>query len=417
MDNDCRAFVKGCALCQRNKATTRQYAGKLTQHPVASKQWEQVSLDFITHLPETPRGFTQIMVAVDTLTKLAHFVPSKMTDTAGDIASLYVQTIFCHHGWPKVLITDRDPKFTDAFWRGLCLQLGIRQAMSTAHHHETVGQTERMNRVLEEMLRHFINEDQDNWDVLLPCAEFAVNNSYQASIGTTPFYLTYGYHPSTPLDVGVSPLQGVDAFLHGNQVALQAAGRYHAFAQQRLNADRIAAAVAVAKLHLDKARNRQKQYADAHRSHLSFEEGDQVMLQTRYLNLARWPSRKLFPLWLGPFQVLKQVTPVSYELELPRHWRIHDVFHVNLLKPYLSNGQDHPPSPFSYIAGQPIEYEVEAILGHRPDSVEIKPGLPLSTLGKLEFLVRWKYSSPAHDSWEPYWNLKNAPEHLTAYGL
>ena len=72
---------------------------------------------------------------------------------------------------------------------------------------------ERMNRVLEETLRHFIGEDQDDWDVLLPCAEFAVNNSYQASIGTTPFYLTYGYYPSVPLEVGFSPQTGVDAFL------------------------------------------------------------------------------------------------------------------------------------------------------------------------------------------------------------
>ena len=115
LDNDCRAFVKGCALCQRNKASTRQYAGKLTQHPIASQKWEQVSLDFITHLPETKQGFTQIMVAVDTLSKLAHFIPCHMTDTAERIASLYVQTIWCHHGWPKVLISDRDSKFTDAF--------------------------------------------------------------------------------------------------------------------------------------------------------------------------------------------------------------------------------------------------------------------------------------------------------------
>ena len=417
LDNDCRAFVKGCALCQRNKASTRQYAGELTQHPVASQKWEQVGMDFITHLPETQAGNSQIMVVVDTLTKLAHFVPCKMTATAEQIAALYVSSIWTHHGWPQVLITDRDPKFTDAFWRGLCTQLGIKQAMSTAHHHETVGQVERMNRILEETLRHFVNDEQDNWDLILPCAEFAVNNSYQASIGTTPFFLTYGYHPNVPLDVGLSPQKGVDAFLQTQQGALHVAGRYHAFAQQRLQADRITSAVAAAKHHLGRARNRQKKYTKAKRSHLSFAEGDQVMLQTRHLNLARWPSRKLFPLWIGPFLVLKQIGPVSYELELPRHWRIHDVFHVSLLKPYRDNGQDHPPSPFSYIAGQPFEYEVEAILDHRPHDVHIRPNLPSSDLRKLELLVRWKYSTSQHDTWEPYSNLKNAPGPLTAYGL
>ena len=132
LDNDCRAFVKGCGHCQRNKTSTRPYAGLLNQHDVATQKWQQVGMDFITHLPVTPNGFDQIMVVVDTLSKMAHFVPCRMTDTAEAIATLYVQTIFRLHGWPKALITDRDPKFTNAFFRAVCSQLGIRQAMSTS---------------------------------------------------------------------------------------------------------------------------------------------------------------------------------------------------------------------------------------------------------------------------------------------
>ena len=88
LDNDCRAYVKGCTQCQRNKASTRPYAGLLHQHEVAAQKWDQVSMDFITHLPRTPRGHDSIMVVVDTLSKLVHFVPCKMTDTAEDIAML-----------------------------------------------------------------------------------------------------------------------------------------------------------------------------------------------------------------------------------------------------------------------------------------------------------------------------------------
>ena len=112
-----------------------------------------------------------------------------------------------------------------------------------------------------------------------------------------------------------------------------------------------------------------------------------------------------------------KVHKVSYRLVLPKHWRIHDVFHVNMLKPFRHNGQDHPPSPFTYLAGQAFEYEVQCILEHRPASVLIKPGLPKRVLRTMEFKVRWLYSSPDHDSWEPWENLKNAPESLAAYGL
>ena len=175
--------------------------------------------------------------------------------------------------------------------------------------------------------------------------------------------------------------------------------------------------MSTAKEHLARARNKQKQYADAKRSILTFTPGEQCMLKTKHLNLKNWPAKKFFPLWLGPFEIDAAVGPVSYRLVLPPRWRIHDVFHVNELKPYKDNGQDHPPTPFTYIAGQEIEYEVDHILFHRPSPVVIRKGLPAKILRTMEFRVRWKYSSSEHDSWEPWENLKNAPESLAAYGL
>ena len=116
--------------------------------------------------------------------------------------------------------------------------------------------------------------------------------------------MMYGYHPSSPLDVGVCPHPTADVFLHDLQSVLQTQRRYHAFAQQRLMADHISAIVRTAKEHIMTARNRQKQHADRRRTAVKLVKGDQVMLQTKHLNLLGWPSRysrKLFPLWMGPF--------------------------------------------------------------------------------------------------------------------
>ena len=92
-------------------------------------------------------------------------------------------------------------------------------------------------------------------------------------------------------------------------------------------------------------------------------------------------------------------------------------FHVNLLKPWRDNGQDHPPSPFNYLGGQWHEYEVDRILDHRPRSIPVQKGLSRKVLNRLEFRVRWKYASPQHDTWEPYKHMKHAPESVTAYGF
>ena len=410
-------FVKGCMSCQRNKANTKRYAGLLQQHDVPAQKWQQVAMDFVTGLPLTRLGHNMIMVVIDTLTKMVHFIPGKMTDGAEEVAQHYFMNVYKLHGWPRAFITDRDGRFLDAFFRAICSQLGTRQIMSTAHHHEHAGQVERMNRVLEETLRHYVSDTMDDWDVKLPAAEFSVNNSYQRSIGTTPFYLNYGYHPAFPMEVGVSPHPDADAFLHGQQSVMQTVGRYHAFAQQRLHADAIALLVKDARTQLFAARNKQKQYADQRRSDLCFRKGDQVMLKTKNLNLLNWPSRKLFPLWLGPFEVDAVISKVSYRLVLPAHWRIHPVFHVNLLKPFWDNGQNCPPSPFTYIAGQPYEYEVDHIVSHWPENVPIYRGLPVKVLKPMKFLVRWKNASADFDTWEPFSNLKHAPESLTDYGL
>ena len=141
------------------------------------------------------------MVFVDRLSKRAHFIPSTTEATAPDIARIFFDNIFKYHGLPKALISDRDPKFTSQFWQALFKLLGTKLSMSTAYHPQTDGQTERMNRTLEEMLRAYTTYHQNKWDEHLSAAEFAYNNSKQASTEMTPFELDIGQHPVTPLEL------------------------------------------------------------------------------------------------------------------------------------------------------------------------------------------------------------------------
>ena len=98
---------------------------------------------------------------VDRLTKMTHFIPCKNESTAHDIAQLFVDNIWKHHGMPLRITTDRGPEFTNRFIAALCDLVETMHCQSTAYHPQSDGQTERMNRVLEDMLRHYVNPKQN----------------------------------------------------------------------------------------------------------------------------------------------------------------------------------------------------------------------------------------------------------------
>ena len=109
--------------------------------------------------------------------KKCHFIPTKTSVDAEETAQLFIDNIFRLHGMPDSIVSDRDTRFTGRFMTALCQKLGIQQKKSTAYHPQSDGQTERMNRVIEEMLRYFVGPDQDHWEKFISQCEFAVNNS------------------------------------------------------------------------------------------------------------------------------------------------------------------------------------------------------------------------------------------------
>ncbi|GKE37244.1 putative reverse transcriptase domain-containing protein [Tanacetum coccineum] len=121
------------------------------------------------------------------LKKLAHFIPTKATDSMQTLTRLYIKEIVSRHRVPISIISDRDNHFTSRFWQSLQNALGTQLDMSTAYHPETDGQSKRTIQTLEDMLRACVIDFGKGWERHLALIEFGYNNIYHASIKATPF--------------------------------------------------------------------------------------------------------------------------------------------------------------------------------------------------------------------------------------
>ena len=387
MDADITQYVTGCDSCQRNKPSQQVKMGLLQPLPIPNRPWQQVSLDLITQLPRSKSGHDAIVVFVDKLTKMIHYVPTQTNVTAPQLATLFLQHVVKLHGVPDSILSDRDPRFTAHFWRAFWAQLGSTLTMSTAYHPQTDGQTERANRTLEEMLRAYVSWRQTDWDVYLPTLEMAYNSSKQVSTGFSPYYLNAGQEARMPLD-GAIP----SARSNTNPAAAQRIERLHSDLQH-------------AKHNIKEAQRRQSHYADQHRRDAHFAVGDRVLLSTQHLRMrGEGRTPKLTFKYIGPFPVVRVVGPNAYELELPSLMQIHPVFNISRLKAYRDGSTSHPlrPNPLSRPAPVVLredgveEFEVERIIDRR------------GTGARTEYLVEWK----GYPLWEASW--ENRRELLTS---
>ncbi len=192
------------------------------------------------------------------------------------MARLYVHTILRLHGMQRDIVSDRDSLFTSRFWQELTESLGTRRAMSTAFHSASDGQTERTNRTLEDMLRHFVSPLHDDWDQHLDVAEFAINNSWHESVQNTPFILNTGQHPLTPASIDID---------HRVPAAKEFSEDLHA-------------AVQSAKEGWKGAQARQAAYANQKRRDVTYKVGDSMLLSTKNIVIIKLKSpgaKKLLP--------------------------------------------------------------------------------------------------------------------------
>ena len=153
MKRDVAEYVALCDTCQRVKAEHQRPAGLLQPMKIPESKWEEVGMDFIVGLPRTQRCYDSIWVIVDRLTKVAHFLPVKTTYTGARLVELYMERIVCLHGVLKKIVSDTGTQFTSQFWQKVHRSLGTKLNFSSTYHPQTDVQTERINQILEDMLR------------------------------------------------------------------------------------------------------------------------------------------------------------------------------------------------------------------------------------------------------------------------
>ncbi|KAK2436721.1 hypothetical protein QL285_021693 [Trifolium repens] len=335
-------YVASCLTCQKAKVEHQKPAGMLQSLDIPEWKWNSISMDFITGLPKTRRKHDSIWVIVDRLTKSAHFLSVRITDTAEKLTDIYVAEIVRLHGIPSSIVSDRDPKFTSHYWGTLHEALGTKLRLSSAYHPQTDGQTERTNQSLEDLLRACVLDDRGSWDDVLPLIEFTYNNSFHTSIGMAPYEALYGRRYQTPL----CWYQDGESMIVGPEMVQQTTDKVR----------KIRARMMV-------AQDRQKSYADRRRRPLEFEAGEHVFLRvTPTTGVGRAiKARKLTPKFIGPYQITEMIGKVAYRIALPPILsQIHDVFHVSQLRKYVPD-PSHVITPDDIQLKENLSFEVPPV--------------------------------------------------------
>jgi hypothetical protein len=292
------------------------------------------------------------------------------------------------HGIPRTIVSDRGTPFVARFWEQLQKSLGTTVIRSSTYHPQTDGQMERVNQILEDMLRACVIHYGKNWDKCLSLAKFSYNNSYQSSLKMAPFEALYGRRCRTPLNWS----QAEEREIFGPDLVLEAEDK-----------------VRVIKKNLEAAQARQKSYHDRRRKPLQFEVGDHVYLKVSPTKgVQRFGTKgKLAPRYIGPYEIKETCGPVAYQLNLPPHMSaIHDVFHVSQLKKCVRVPTEVLAEP---------ELEIEPDLSYHEHPVKIQNYKERSTRAKsiTMYKIQWSNHSEEEATWETKDFLRsNYPDYL-----
>jgi len=372
-------YVKGCTICQQNKIITHRTKVPPYRIPTETntRPFQHVAMDLITGLPPV-RGKDTILTIVDQgCSHAAIFLACDTTITGPGITQLYMDYVFRWFGLPTKVISDQDPRFTLHFGKALTKRLDIQQNLSTAFHPQTDGLSERKNQWVEQYLCLVTSAAPKDWTQWLALATAVHNNRKNLTTGLSPNQIILGY------DLKLNPAITTPSVNETTEERI------------RLMEERRAQATAALNQIAEKSGTPSAQY----------NAGEQVWLEGKNLRLP-YQATKLAPKRYGPFKIVKEISPVAYQLALPLTWKIHNTFHASLLSPYHKTTVYSPnfswPPPD--LINDEEQYEVEQIHNHRY----------FGHNRTLQYLIHWKGYPNSDDTWEPAADT-HAPNLVKAY--
>lgn len=342
-------------------------------------------MDFIEQLPLSSE-FDAILVIVDQLSKQVILIPCNIHITVPQLTQLLLIHVFSKHGVLSHVMCDRGTEFISAFFRSLGELLNMEMHYTSGYHPSANGQTEHMNQTVEQYIRIFCAYQQDDWDRLLPLAEFALNNAPNASTGTSPFFANNGYNPA----ITVHPERDV-ANMYAKDSAVDLQDLHQFLCEQR-----------------EFTQSRYKETGDCVRApYPGIKVGDQVFVSAKYLNTGQ-PTKKFTETFLSPYKVIGKPSAASYTIWLPKALtRVHPVFHVSQLEPHFPNpfaGHEETPPAAVKIINSNEHFEVKQIVDSKID---------WCYKTKLRYLVEWLgyENTDEQFSWVSTDDI-DAPEHI-----
>ena len=382
-------YVTTCPSCQHNKSLKVAESGVPKPSQIPDERWLGVSMDRIIGLTPSSNGDDAVIIFVDITSKQFIAVSCKGTCTAVQFAYAYINHVYRHHGLATSFTSDRDTLLTSRFWAELTRILGTTKRMSAPSHPQTDGQTEVTIRSIKEMVRHFVNAQHNNWHQMLPLLEFAYNDSVHSSTGYTPFFLNYGRHPYSMMDLVL------------NASLPKSLARCAPDTRTVIQDLRKALTNAKATLH----RTQQKlilQLGEQRSAPVVYKPGDMVSISIKHFkqeskSIPGNPSTMKFaPRYFGPVPVVDRVGTNAYRLDLskdPLLKHLHPVInvaHLRLIKTSDEYRQSEQPPETVKFEGKE-EYVIDKIINDRYNKKR----------KRYEYLTMWKGFSLTKAKWLP----------------